>query len=241
MGLDGNGSALEPSPALQQLDAIGLVELLEHDGRPTFILDLEARVEDTKLEPVFCNASLRSSIGIQEVIFGTTQLQLECGLHESRTYSEFKEWALNSIGHAISADGSSLSFLYDGVAWTSFVLRGRWRLISGNHVQRIGSALTVPVGLPSHLEDPSIAVQSESFPRQNIHKSVDAVQPQSGAAKPPAWTRLLPSSPHIQFFMSIDWSATGLGPLESWSNHLRQLTVLLMSDPRPSAIFWSVA
>ena len=241
MGLDGNGSAPEPSPALQQLDAIGLVELLEHDGRPTFILDLESREDDTRLEPVFCNASLRSSAALQEVVFGTTQLQLECGLRESRTYSEFKEWALNSTSHAVLADGNSLGFLYDGVVWTSFVLRGRWRLVSGNYVQRVGSALTVPVGASSHANGSLTAVQSERYPSQTIHGTTNAVQQPLSVAKPPSWTKLLPSSPHIQFFMSVDWSATVLGPLESWSYHLRQMTVLLMSDPRPAAMYWSVA
>lgn len=241
MGGGGNGSALGPSSALQQLDAIGFVELLEHDGRPTFILDLEAILDDTRLKPVFCNASLRSSPGLQEVVFGTTQLQLECGLRESRTYSEFKEWALNSTGHALSTDGNSLGFLYDGVVWTSFVLRGRWRLISGNHVQRVGSALTVSVGSSSHTSGPSTAVQSENYPGQAVHPLTDAVQLHSSAAKSPAWMKLLPMSPHTDFFLNVDWSATAIGPLESWSDHLRQMTVFLMSDPRPAAMYWSVA
>lgn len=226
---------------MQQLDAIGLVELLEHDGRPTFILDLEARLDDTKVQPVFCNASLRSSPGLQEVVFGTTQLQLECGLRESRTYSEFREWALNSTGHAVSADGNSLGFSYDGVVWTSFDLRGRWRLISGNHVQRVGSALTVPVGSSSHTNGPLTAVQSDGYPEQAVHPLSDAVQLHSSAAKSLAWTKHLPTSPHTDFFLITDWTASGLGPLESWSYHLRQMTVLLMSDPRPSAMYWSVA
>lgn len=241
MGDDGSGSAPGPSAALQQLDAIGLVELLEHNGRPTFILDLEARVDDTKLEPVFCNTSLRSSPGLQEVVFGTTQLQLECGLRESRTYSDFKGWALNSAGHTVSADGNSLGFVYDGVVWTSFVLRERWRLISGNHVQRVGSALTVPVGSSSHTDGPSTAEQRESYPSQAIHLPTDTVQPRSSATKLPAWVKLLPSSPHTNFFLDIDWSATELGPLQSWSYRLRQMTIFLMSDPRPAAMYWSVA
>lgn len=241
MGVGGNGSALGPSSALQQLDAIGLVELLEHDGRPTFILDLEARLDDTKLQPVFCNASLRSSPGLQEVVFGTTQLHLECGLCESRTYSEFKEWASNSTGHAVSPDGNPLGFSYNGVVWTSFVLRGQWRLISGNHVQRVGSALTVPVGSSSPTSGPPTAVQSDSYPEQAVRPLTDAVQLPSSAAKSPAWTKLLPTSPHTHFFLNTNWTATGIGPLESWSYHLQQMTVFLMSDPRPSAMYWSVA
>lgn len=45
-------------------------------------------------------------------------------------------------------------------------------------------------------------------------------------------------SSHVQFARAIDWSATPLGPLESWSREFRQVANLLMKNPHPAALFW---
>ena len=55
------------------------------------------------------------------------------------------------------------------------------------------------------------------------------------------WTRLpiTPALPkHIQFARSIDWSSTGLGPIESWSTELRSMCNLIMASPHPAAMYW---
>ena len=55
------------------------------------------------------------------------------------------------------------------------------------------------------------------------------------------WTRLplTPTLPHhIQFVKSVDWAATSLGPMESWSPDLRLVCNLLMASPHPAAIYW---
>ena len=55
------------------------------------------------------------------------------------------------------------------------------------------------------------------------------------------WTRLpiTPSMPdHIRFARSIDWAATSLGPVETWSSDLRQMCNLIMASPHPSAMYW---
>ncbi|KAG9843877.1 histidine kinase, partial [Aureobasidium melanogenum] len=45
-------------------------------------------------------------------------------------------------------------------------------------------------------------------------------------------------SPHAQFIRSVDWSATSIGPLETWPHQLHQMIDLIMLDPTPSAIMW---
>ena len=55
------------------------------------------------------------------------------------------------------------------------------------------------------------------------------------------WTRLPVSDAlpkHIQFARSIDWAATALGPIESWSADLRQMCNLVMASPHPAAFYW---
>lgn len=53
------------------------------------------------------------------------------------------------------------------------------------------------------------------------------------------WTRLpysdnLPR--HIKFARSIDWSQTGLGPIELWPADLRQMCNLIMASPHPAGM-----
>jgi PAS domain S-box-containing protein len=43
---------------------------------------------------------------------------------------------------------------------------------------------------------------------------------------------------HQKFVRSIDWAATPLGPLDSWTPEFRQLANLCLSDPHPAAMFW---
>ena len=55
------------------------------------------------------------------------------------------------------------------------------------------------------------------------------------------WTRLPVSDAlpkHIQFARSVDWGATALGPIESWSADLRQMCNLIMASPHPAAMYW---
>ena len=55
------------------------------------------------------------------------------------------------------------------------------------------------------------------------------------------WTRLPVSEnlpPHIQFARSVDWASTALGPIENWSQDLRQMCNLIMASPHPAAMYW---
>lgn len=58
----------------------------------------------------------------------------------------------------------------------------------------------------------------------------------------PDWTLKNPVgelSPHVIFARSVDWSATSLGSMESWTPEFRQICNHLMANPHPAALFWS--
>lgn len=44
--------------------------------------------------------------------------------------------------------------------------------------------------------------------------------------------------PHHEFVLNFDWGSTELGPINEWSTELRRMTNILMSDPRPAAMYW---
>ena len=57
----------------------------------------------------------------------------------------------------------------------------------------------------------------------------------------PDWTLPQPEhdlSPHIIFARSIDWSATALGDMSTWTPEFRQVVCLLVANPHPAAVFW---
>ena len=43
---------------------------------------------------------------------------------------------------------------------------------------------------------------------------------------------------HIQFARSINWAATPLGPIDTWSFDLRAMCNLIMASPHPAAMYW---
>lgn len=57
----------------------------------------------------------------------------------------------------------------------------------------------------------------------------------------PDWTVKKLSSappPYLRFIRSIDWGATPLGAMETWSKEFRQVANLVMGNPHPAALFW---
>ncbi|KAK2613120.1 hypothetical protein N8I77_000049 [Diaporthe amygdali] len=45
-------------------------------------------------------------------------------------------------------------------------------------------------------------------------------------------------SQHLQYVRAVDWGATSLGPMASWSAEFRQIANLVMTNPHPAALFW---
>jgi hypothetical protein len=119
---------------MQILGSVGIIELLEQDERPTFIIDIANPINFTPggpLQIVFANASLRACESILEMVTGKADLDSP-GIAVTNDFPEFKAWALSFVKNGESLDICLPSFLYGGVAWTCSTLRKRIRLISGS-------------------------------------------------------------------------------------------------------------
>lgn len=69
-------------------------------------------------------------------------------------------------------------------------------------------------------------------------RSITLSSPEKAVAD---WTKPNPRgvlSEHQKFARSIDWAATPLGAMESWSPEFRQAANLCLSNPFPAALFW---
>ncbi len=128
---------------LQQLQDIGVVELLEQDERPTFIIDLAnlANFNSPHLAILFANASLRASRGLLDRLSPDPA---------DPDFSRFKAWALSFVRNSESADVSLPSWTYAGTSWTCSTLRRRYRFVSGN-----SAAVSATPSAPSPLAQAS--------------------------------------------------------------------------------------
>ena len=215
----------ENAMATLALENIDMTELLECDSRPTFILDLE-RTQDPhqqRIRAVFSNAPLQRLSHVLDP--AQSKKYILADDHERGLYLKFKTWAMSSPISAQTADNYNTPFEYQGLLWIRTTLRKRWRIISG-------SAVTFS-SRPAGLQEDCEGVEADFG---DAHVQGERGQPQQGLR--PIWVDELPASEHVQFFKDRDWSATALGPLETWSVCLRQMTRFLMSDSRAACIFW---
>ena len=224
---DSYGTPVVTSMAPPALSAIGMIELLECDSRPTFILDLERTQDpyDAPLRIVFSNPSLHRLPRILDP--AQMRKDIPADAWELGQYPQFKEWASSPLTHDRLAGGYTTSFEYQNLFWTSSTLRKRWRIISGSAIG---------------LKDPSHPAGSQKDVHGiNTASWAPRVRKENGklqASIHPTWVDDLPINDHVQFFKSTAWSATALGPLDTWSGCLRQMTCFLMSDSRAACMFW---
>lgn len=116
------------SSIIQLLQGIGVVELLEQDDRPTFILDLHdaSNFGTGPFNFLFANAALRTAPGVLEA------LQVDKDNKESADkvgLSTFKAWAREKAPPGAHLGAPSMA--YAGLSWTTSTLRRRFRLLRG--------------------------------------------------------------------------------------------------------------
>lgn len=220
---DPTGAVDTPTVPIE-LDGIGVIELLECDSRPTFVLDLERtqHSDNALLHAVFSNTSLRRLPRMLNPVHEKEGSWTD--IHEWEQYSSFTEWATISPTYGHIADETAIPFGYQNLTWTCITLRRRWRIISGSPI-----GLSCPTAFKKHCQSVCTAPRVAGTQKEEA---------QTETTLRPTWVNELPASEHVQLFKNTDWSATALGPLEAWSGCLRQMTRFLMADSRPASMFW---
>ncbi|KAK7914655.1 hybrid signal transduction histidine kinase K [Apiospora marii] len=118
------------SPAQQLLQGIGIVELLERDDRPTFIVDSANAFSASSpaFTVLYANPALQVSDGIRYLISG----EFQDGSDARAEFEGFKTWVKNGGTNAEGLDCFMPSFHYGGIEWTCSVIRNRFRFVSAN-------------------------------------------------------------------------------------------------------------
>ncbi|OAA81599.1 ethylene receptor [Akanthomyces lecanii RCEF 1005] len=132
--VDISGSSTSPDSIaipsnLQMIRSIGILELLENDIRPTFMIDLQNPSNTTQphLPIQYYNPSLRACYDIHPL------LNAGCDNNPmTPEFSHFKQWALCSTSTAEQPELGFPSCEYGRINWTKSTVRQRFRFISGS-------------------------------------------------------------------------------------------------------------
>ncbi|KAF2716077.1 hypothetical protein K431DRAFT_316794 [Polychaeton citri CBS 116435] len=143
-------------PMAHVLNSIGIIELLEQDERPTFVVDLgdPSNYGSGPINPIFMNAALRSYGGMPDLVTGImSDSSGEIG--GGNRHLQFKSWLLSAAINGESLSVCLPAFSYVNTTWTCSTLRKRLRIISGAFNPQISAAngvdaiaITTPADVP---------------------------------------------------------------------------------------------
>jgi hypothetical protein len=170
------------------LHRVGMLDLLDQDTRPTFIIDTAPSSSPPKNGGsllAYWNRAMASADpgGLLPLLSGNASVpsSKENGY---APFSEFRSWSL-------AEDTTTKTFLFHGFTWQKIVVASRWNVISG----------LCPV-TSMNTETTALSRQSSKTKIPN-YDWTDELPP-------------LRPSPHSAWARTIDWSATSLGPMSSW-------------------------
>ncbi|KAH3977737.1 hypothetical protein HBI56_182970 [Parastagonospora nodorum] len=148
--------ARDRTDPLRLLGSVGIVELLEQETRPTFIVDIGDSANylprSTALQILFANTALRSSASTWALVAGRFSDHEE---NEATAIAatQFRSWLLSAIqGDTPAANPSPVE--HGGVIWSCYTLRKRLRVVSGA-VPTHATASITPVSDPHDFPIPS--------------------------------------------------------------------------------------
>ncbi|KAF2223317.1 hypothetical protein BDZ85DRAFT_281255 [Elsinoe ampelina] len=204
-------SSTAPSP---ELVATSLVESLDCDTRPTFVLDVAQRASVHSAAIVYRNTPFRD--------FEQSLEQDEARAHSTELRNAtvaFFAWA--------GSDSIDLVNFRDAL-WSAFTIKGRWRVISGIISKGYQRPNTTPSSLGRELDtdyierNPSTPLRTPS--RRNS-----------------ARCHFYPDRPipHLDLIRGHRWHDTVLGLIDTWSPTLQHAVQFCLSNPAPSAVFTS--
>ncbi|CAI6339440.1 unnamed protein product [Periconia digitata] len=168
----------EKSDPLRLLGSIGIVELLENDPRPTFVVDIgeaNSTAESFGLQILFANGALRANPPIWNLVAGKPSVSAtdEPAAHAS---GQFKNWILNTTSPNGTINTNPPPLEHGGIHWLCYTLKRRLRVVST--VNPVPSTPNVPYASASV----EFGVPSSSSARTS--GSVADLIPSSTASEP---------------------------------------------------------
>jgi hypothetical protein len=167
----------ERSDPLRLLGSVGVVEVLENDTRPTFIVDLadgsNYTLAPTNLHILFANNALRSASSLWELISGSSSGETR-DVEVPHGPLQFKNWLLGAAPQKGNGLAEPSPIEYAGVTWSCFTLRRRLRVVSAAAPTVLPPKIT-PTSDPAEAAIPSSTSRSSHYGSDEIASSSPAV------------------------------------------------------------------
>ncbi|KAF2097032.1 aerobic respiration control sensor protein arcB [Rhizodiscina lignyota] len=187
---------------VEEFDRLSIREVLDHDSRPTFVLDLDPdedipNASNSTILPIFCNTALRLHERLLDDMTGKASEE-SVRSSEQPSHEDFKSWATGFTPHDDSKDVFPQSFIYRGLQWTGSTMRQRWRLISGNlllaphmSLHDLSSGPPVEVTTSAQMEGSTLATsttlasskQQQSLKVVNVPKASEGSSETTGSSQ----------------------------------------------------------
>ncbi|KAI6783276.1 Hybrid signal transduction histidine kinase K-like protein [Emericellopsis cladophorae] len=161
--MDTSAPALTPdsrslAPGLQGLSGIDVIELLDQDDRPTFLVDLANPVNSSRpgMHILFYNTALRTSRSVLRLL-----IVEQDGSTAATEFGNFKSWVMTSVKSTEGPDPPLPQHTYGNITWACSTLRKRLRVVSAVTPipsDRVDSPIPLteePIALDQQIEDPS--------------------------------------------------------------------------------------
>lgn len=217
------------------LESLGLLDLLDADPRPTFIVAPQSPSPDIPRRQItYHNAALASK---------TALLELALSAPESDLHSIFWKWVTTRPPTSTDLE-HTLPYL--GVLWTKYLLRDGSIVMSAND----SPLMPEPPRKKRRLVEFGHTAGSHASPSERPPFGARTISEQEAESKATVSIRaetdpeiILPDfSSESELFMDviqkIDWKATQLGPMNKWPIRLQQAFNQIIPDSRAIAIYW---
>lgn len=126
--------ARDKADPLKLLGSVGVIELLEQDHRPTFILDIDDFhshiLEAPNLHIIFANTALRSCPSIWDSVTGNAP-DSHPEDQATQANQHFRSWLVSNTTFGQAPEESPSPVEHGGIVWTCYTLRRRLRVVSG--------------------------------------------------------------------------------------------------------------
>ncbi|CAN8103179.1 unnamed protein product [Discula destructiva] len=254
-------------------DVLDIKEVLDADSRPTFVIDLDPdlppRNITSAIEPVFCNAALRSHERLLDTVLGlsangnsaslisvgdegadtqaasTAEKTTSPVAGATVTHAQFKAWATGVTTHDDSKDVFPLSFHFQNLLWIGSTVRKRWRLISGNRQWKAEDQPPLDLSSGAPLEVATGGLRASLPSKQSLsretppQKNRTPISPDPDAASAHSGASMGEGDDHLSPIFYPRQSASGGSVRTGMSKSSKNISINLASLPDRNAIDWT--
>ncbi|KAL2015411.1 hypothetical protein VTK56DRAFT_5522 [Thermocarpiscus australiensis] len=234
---------------------IGIIDLLEADPRPSFIVALAPHPPTV----VYTNPAFTGHPSLVDLVTtrGEDGAALWKWITDAPSSPDPDQVPSENCRTACS------SFWYADLYWTRAVVHEQMVVVGANEQRRAPPSPELPRkvrpvesdmagvtadGSTTSPPSPVVECRSMSTPasipinlKERPPSRTDAVQSLAPSTSDPVW--ILPDTkpeqrPFLDVIHSVDWAATPLGAMQSWPSRLEQTVNQILVDCRPIAVYW---